>query len=444
MSKTSKIGLWELLENAVVENRLTTSSSKSKPKDSKKVSQKEKYKRWFLFADITSTVLWLYLITKIFLFDIDLYVASNANVLLLNVVYFKFVWILLLVFLLAAFFWKLKTLGLIVYILSFPLIVIFWKIPRWIYKSKSVLVFMAFMNAILLLARHFRYNLISKSIGIISIILISFVNIDYLTFTAATLLLILLVISFIRTLWLAFQSDWFLDLHERFINKVIDSEEFLNFIKPNDDVLSGELKKLKSEQYSSITLAVNTSILVNKGMLFWAHQLKRYTQKNIAAIFNGFSFLWLLLGTIIVFWFINIAIFSIYPEQFNVAHSGSRLAFLVYSISTLYSGESAGIIAVGDLSLLSNAGATLFGSIFLLTIAFNFFFLAKQSNSEKRLNTTIAILKSKAKLQEDTFKGFYDISLTEAQEKLEKMNESIYAIVAIILAKIPTDFEKDI
>ncbi len=442
MTNKNKVDIWELLESSLAaQGPQMQSQTTSDPRSpEQQLVDKKRFKKWSQIATALGVVFWFYVITKLFVIDLDVLAVSALGPSFEWILWFKSVLFLILLVVSGLFLWGWFTLFTVMYVLFFPLILVFWKIPSYIYKKRSWLLLMSFINTVGLGIKNLRYNIESKSIFIICAVLILFTNIPLVLGAAAAILLFILIWASVRTVSLVFKTDWFLQVHEKIILKFVDSSFVSSLTTVKDELKYGQLKVLNTEQVNSITSSIYFSMLVNKSLYFWAYQLKQYRQSGMMIIFNSLSFLSLFICTVLVFWLINTSVYKIDPTQFNTGSSVSLLAMFVYSMSTLFLNDAAGISPVGNIALVVRILAAFFGTIFLLTILANFLMANRHSRNNESLDNIVKVLKERAKKEDDVFRNEFSLTVDEAQEKLEQLGKGLHAFVKLLGSAIPKDF----
>jgi hypothetical protein len=87
--------------------------------------------------NLAALLFWLYAIVKVFVFDIDVYLVSLISSNFVWLLNYKFL-ILLSVILIAMFITRSLVLGFaVVYVALYPFVILFWKLPRFIWKQQS-------------------------------------------------------------------------------------------------------------------------------------------------------------------------------------------------------------------------------------------------------------------------------------------------------------------
>jgi hypothetical protein len=436
-----KVDLWSLLEQSANPLDSPPSSSTKKPSEEEARKNKKKIKRFLLFADCLSLLFWLYVLTQLFLINLDSWLVHISPEPIATLLTYKYVLFFTISIVVGVFFWKWLTAALLLYVFSFPLLAICWRIPRLLYKSQGWLGVMGFVNWAGLAIKNLRYNLISKSLAIISAVIILFTNIKFLIILAIVCLFFLLTWGSGRTVRLALRSNWFVEIHEKIINKFVNSGFLKGLVTVNEDLKTGHLSKLDNTQVSSLTNNIQFGLIATKGLYFWAYQLQQYREKYINVLFNITTFVWLLLGGALTFWLVNIGLYKIDPSQFSASDTHiSNLSMLVYSISGLFFSDGAGIIPSADLAQISRILAGLFGTVFLLTVVMNVVMILRQSKDDRTLNKTVGNLKKRAGELDDEFQGQFSISPDEALEKMVQMKRGMYSFIALLTSRIPKDF----
>lgn len=120
--------------------------------DPKIISEKQGTKlkkRKPLIRDIASILFWAYLIIKLFVFDLDIYLIQKYfpnYSWVIEKKFFIILGILAIIFLIAR---KKKILQYVLYVLFYPLILVFWKIPFLIFKQNNWILIFAFIDSII-------------------------------------------------------------------------------------------------------------------------------------------------------------------------------------------------------------------------------------------------------------------------------------------------------
>ena len=150
--------------------------------------------RWRCF-EIIAVLCWLYALTKLFVFDIDIY--------LLNLIAPGWAWLLD---------FKLTHSRLdrnrdagdkesdfgvaVLYIAFYPFVLLFWKVPRFVWKQQSWLLAFAIVNAAISFFYSFRRDFIAGTLFLICAILIVTASNSYVLMVAAAVMLAIIAFAY--------------------------------------------------------------------------------------------------------------------------------------------------------------------------------------------------------------------------------------------------------
>jgi hypothetical protein len=135
----------------------------------------------------------------------------------------------------------------------FPLILIFWKIPRAIYKTGSWIAFLAALNAVATFFTSFRYNFVSKALAVFAALAIALSTSVAIVAPAAIYLAALLVVTYYRTVRNSFSFSQFLRLQQNLIVRTFDSDFVVKMTSLDDTLKSENIVKFNSSQLQTFT-----------------------------------------------------------------------------------------------------------------------------------------------------------------------------------------------
>ena len=124
MPESAPVALWDKVDPTVLPSKDPSAAA------AKEEKEKVKWKRtkWAL-ADLVGWFIWTYAILKLFVADFDRWILANVAPQAMWLVDFRF-FVLLTALAVALLLFRKKRAWWIVYVLAFPLVVLFFKIPR--------------------------------------------------------------------------------------------------------------------------------------------------------------------------------------------------------------------------------------------------------------------------------------------------------------------------
>jgi hypothetical protein len=126
--------------------------------------------KWWCIEAV-ATIFWLYVAFKLFIFDIDRAIVDAIAPTYVWVLDYKFV--LLITFLaLSLVFIKRSTITkFVTFVIFYPFIIIFWRLPVLVYKSDNWLLPFAIVNTFVSIFRSFRFYIVSISFWLVFFVL---------------------------------------------------------------------------------------------------------------------------------------------------------------------------------------------------------------------------------------------------------------------------------
>jgi hypothetical protein len=433
------IDIWDLLERSGASNKPQAVETKAKaPEEIEK--DKKTWRRKRRLLDVMSVLLWTYAVFVLFGFDPIIWALQNLSPNNLWLANYRFVIVFIIAPTVAAFFWKWETLLGVVYILFFPLICTFWKIPRFFYNRKSWILTFSGVNVLLMLLRNLKYNLLSKSLGVLCVLIILAAQQPVLVGSAAVGLFIVFAWGVLTTLRRSTEQNWFLENQKRAIDKITKAKFVKNMTQMNEVLEQKELKELDATQATSISTAISASIFINKGLYFWAYQLQRYRKARLSIFFNCAGYAWLLLGSMLTFGLLNLALWKIDPSQYAFVYSQSKIIIFSYGASTLLLNEGSGVVPVGGVANILKLVAAFYGLVFLLAFFASSYFTWRNDRDDRALKETIEHLRKRALEQDEDLKRQVNVGADEALKRLQTLGKGFASWLIYISAAIPKDF----
>jgi hypothetical protein len=162
----------------------------------------------------------------------------------------------------------------------------------------------------------------------------------------------------------------------------------------------------------------------------WAAQLDSYRKGSAPQVFNLLSYLWLFVQSIVAFALINYALYRGDPSAFVYTTTPQLFDFFHYAInlilnSSVTSPEASSqvAIALGDLVRLS-------GPVVLVTILATFVLSTRQSRQDEQMKESIRRIKDRSRQFEVEFESQYEVSITEAMDRLKQVPGALVGIAA--------------
>jgi hypothetical protein len=428
--------IWQKVDLSVLAKQPVPDSAIESEQEKRRHARRTR--RLFLLLDITGSLVWVYVFLKLFVFDVDRalmeHLAPNA-IAILNYRFFFLLAIIACVVLFAKKYWLPLS-----YILFFPLVILLWKVPRLVYKTRSWLVLFAVINVIASFVEDFKFNFLAKTVAIFCILGILLSHSAIILIPASLALLAVLLSSYYRVIRSSFVASRFIDMQEKAITRMSEWEPVTSQMRIADDLRQPGVVKFDEEQLRRFAGSLSLGLLFVRAIYFWAYQLERYRQSPVVSFFSFMSYAWLLAISALTVWMLNLSLLKLDPAAFDFSRYPSNMQVLYYSVSGFVLNSVRAIEPVGDAAIALKIATGFFGILLLATFAANLLFSSRQQRQEAALSRAVEDLKQRAKTVEERIGIEYEVSAEDALLWLQKVGTGFVRWISLISSRIPDDF----
>ena len=428
--------LWDKVDVLVL--REGEPSEPKKEPTSDKEDSSRRLRRHLRILDVLGVVFWLYVVLKLFVYDVDreLLTALGAEG-LANYRFFFFLAILVLIVALT----KRKGVALLYvgYVLFFPFVILLWKLPRLIYKTRSWLVALAAVNVVTAVFRDFKFNVVTKSLVLLALLCVFVADTAFILVPASITLVVLLLITLYRSISATLTGSRFIDLQKSALKKIGESDFVEQFVQVPENLRDDEVEKFDKDQMTEFIGKLSNGLLAVRVTYFWAYQLERYRQSQAPTFFAFLTYVWLFIISVVTVWALNLAVLKIDPDQFTFAMYPSNLQVLYYSFVSFALNGIPALEPVGDVAITIKIMAGLMGLLLFGALITNLVLVARKRHDEE-LARTIEGFKGRARAMEAEFGQEFDIAPEAAVEWLKEIGSGAVRLLAFFTSRIPSDF----
>jgi hypothetical protein len=401
---------------------------------------KRKSRRLWLL-DAVGTIVWTYAIVKTFVFDFDVYLVQHYLPGAAWIVDSRFLILLVLVALWAAFGRRWWFLAGALYVAFFPLIVIFWKGTRLLFRTRSWVPVFALMDVLSNLIRDYRFALGSIAVGLVSAVVIVFATSRWLLIPAAVLWGGLLAVLFVRAFWRSISPSRFIRGQAVLLDRIVGSEQFSKLWQIKEELRSPAVKKFDSSQQVEFVNNMAMGVMGHRLMYWWAYQLDAYRQSPAPILFTFLSYLRLFVAAVVGFALINAALFRADAANFAYSKNPGAFDFIHYAINTLIAGSVDYLSPKSALALAVSDTAHLTGILFFITLFATALLSIRSSKQDEALRASVEVFRRRAREFDQRFSEQYEVTVAEAMKRLKDLSYGLLAVILYFSSKVPEDFE---
>lgn len=362
---------------------------------------------------LSAVVIWIYCISKVFIFDIDRFLIEKISadylwILNYKLVFFLFVFCLLL--------WCGKTTKVLLwlaYVICFPILLLLWLIPKKLYLNLPVAIIIA--PAIYDLFSNLRRTTICFCLALVGIIISSLSENKLALYASLFLLQLLIILHLWHAVKLAYSENIFNGLLSliRIINKSIDNgsmKETLFKKKDNDS-------ELENEKHQPLV----STYMLNQGFEILAEKVEKIKSKRIFDLYLLGRILQTLVIVILAYSFEYFCIYKIDALSFSYNDAPSYWSFLSYSISSLLPVQATTVTANSALAIVIAYSESFCSILIFCIIVFTFLTAARESYNQG-LDKFIEELRFTANSIVEKSLTFYGLTLENYEETVFRLN----------------------
>lgn len=428
--------IWDKVDRAVLAQVQASSTTGSEPPATRTPKKYPRVRR--VLRDLVGSVVWLYIVGQLFVVDVDRKVVEKIIPGARHVLPYKFLFVLAC-FVGVAIYWR-RLLLPALYVSFFPVVVLLWKVPKFLYKVRSGTLVLGLVNVITSAFTDFRYNVASTVAWIAGAAFALTVHSSYLQWPAIVLLAVPLVRSYWRTLRFSFRPSRFVTLQTKAIATAVSSDLATSLVELDPGLKSSKVKKFDKPQLDQFVQKVQTAIIANRFLYSWAYQLDQYRRGALPFLFSLASYIWLFLSTLFTLTLVNIAVLHISRAQFTGTVGPSVVIMLHYTLSSFVVGTITQIDAAKTGAQLLQILGGILGPTLLLTVLANFIF-SRTAAQDESLQQAVDTIKTRGDDLRARFQVNFDVTIEDAITRLEEIGSAaLLGVIAFLSKQFPEDF----
>lgn len=430
----TEANIWSKIDSSLFDDD-TATNNENETSDFAKRRKWQRYRTYLL--DPVSVLIWLYIFLQLFVFDVD---SSVLNAIVPghpDLKYYKIV-IVVIVATVIVTLWK-KIWVPALYIAFFPLVLIFWKLPRSIYKHKSAPLGLAVVNLISSVFIDLKWNTIAFAIWFVSMVVVLTIHVQFLVSISMALLFVALIRSYFRTFKYSFIPSRFVSLQRKLIGAVSKSPFLTDSVKIDDELVSDEVQVFSKSQLVKFTNNLGLAVLYNRAVYFWAHQLDEYCDGQLPTVFSALSYFWLFLFSVLTFSLINIGLLHVDATSFTYVSPPSIIEMIHYSVVSFASSSIPQVASSSALAQSIQIAEEILGPVLGITLFANVIYKVREKRQQGDLKQISQEIRQRGKVLSQDFETNYHITVREAITKLQELRYGLSVLIIYFDSQTPTD-----
>ncbi|WP_281202691.1 hypothetical protein [Cytobacillus kochii] len=374
--------------------------------------------------EVVAVLIWTYTFIKLFIFDIDTYLVRS---LLPNHTYLLKYKFTILIGLVAVFWLFTKNKQIFIwslYILFYPLILLFWRIPYFIFKQKSWVIAFTFINGIISFIVSLKYLFVTSAIYTVSATILLTSTNEALLVISCISILIILILTFYNRFEVIFKKSNLLSFYTTFFSRMDNSTLIIE-----EEITKTPVELLDEKQLERRTTNLQSIVLFNRIHLFIAKKLREYQNSKMNYAYYIVSIIGVVAFTILSFTFVNLSLYKIDPDNFSFESPPSLFTFIYYSFNNLLSTPISELKAITPISQSISMFST-FCAFLIGVILVSLILSVRSQKHQEELNEVISGFERQGELLEKLILVQYKIkNIEDALVELEKLKAILINII---------------
>lgn len=285
-----------------------------------------------IYVEFLAISFWCYVIANTFFINIDALITSTLPAQYGYVWAFKFLVFLgvsaLSLFLLP----RKRAAFLLAFVLFYPAVLLFWRLPALLIRIGSWPLAMGFINALITCVHGFRSKLLLLFIFSLCLVVCVFSNSEYALAISATMLLSVLVLFYIRATKAAFSTNALLKTYIWIVGA--SRSKATKYMKLDAQLKTVPVTQMDQAQLTKWSENLAFAVLLNRACLFAARKLHLLHTQGYLVASSALLVIFLLLVTTVTFAAVNYALYKVSPASFDASTDLSFFTFVYYSFNT--------------------------------------------------------------------------------------------------------------
>lgn len=370
-----------------------------------------------LLREICAVTLWIFVLVKVVIFDIDVYLAEKYAPSFRWLLNYRFFGLLILISAILLVIGKKPFRQFFVYIIAYPFIILFWRIPKLLFRNWALTI--AFAPAIYEASSSFRFRFILATMASLSALCIILTSNPYLLSPAMVFLGAYLIVNLYRNLRRAYRSSIFEGLADlvKKLRAQLEKGEQVLWKKVEYDPVSEKGTKDYEQQLS-------TFYMLNWGVELIAEKLHIVAKSRKPDLYLMFSWLGTVFVTSLIYAFEYWALYKMNPISFRAESMLTFWNFWGFSFGKLTPSSISSISPVSALAIILSYSELFCALLILVILVFSVLTAAREKYKDDIADFIVEVKSLGSEMQNQFFR-LYDIALADVEKILLRNNAAL-------------------
>jgi hypothetical protein len=382
--------------------------------------EKEKGKRirWIV-RELFSVACWCYLVIKVAVFDFDTYFAETYFPRLRVILDYKLLFFMCAVCVFWIVLGKKRFPKLAAYVVFYPVIVVFWRIPKLVFRHFPAAVILT--PSVFSTIETLRRLLIGTTLACLAGLCILLFSNTVLLYISMGILAVTLIIHLYASFRKAYESTVFGKLR-KILSKLtskISSDEFCKSVfdtVERNNPTSTEEQKLRTK--------LSTLYAFHGVSEYVGEKIQEVARSRKMDVYLVCRWLWTVVLVVIMYSFQYLGAYKVFPQSFSLAFRPTYWSFLGYSLDKLTHSSISPILPAGSVAAFLSYSELVCAFVILIILVFTILTVARERYKEDidGIVNEINVIES---MFEKYFVTYFNMALEEAEFFLVNNNDAM-------------------
>ncbi len=404
-------------ESAPTTPPVPTGGTERKREKRSEIRRTLRRRRAFRFLDVIAAVYWIAVLVKLFVADVDRAIVGLVAPEAMWILDLRWAVALTLVALILVMFRRGTVALSFVYVAVFPLVVIFWKVPRFFIKRRSPLLVGLAVTAVATAAMRARRVVCALAATVLSTLVIVLSNTNQLVGLAIVVLIVTLCWSVTVACLELLKSSKSLVAQRKIVEWVLENKHLEKLITPRRPN-KVSIKDWTADEARGYRDSAGIALLVHEGARLWAAALEQFRRGPFVVMLNATAVLSLFVQVVFVFSFVTMGLVEIAPEQYLMLEAPTGWTYVYYAATSCWFGEIGALQPVGPLAMAAKTLNGAIGALGLGVIVVSILIGYRTVSSDGAADEVVALLDAKTEQLQDHVHHEYMLSMDDLRLRL--------------------------
>jgi len=324
---------------------------------------------------------------------------------------------------------------LFVFVGLWPLIVVLFYVPRFLYRHRSPKLAMAVVQVAFGFIRGLRLSIVLFAATSVATAGILLANQPWFLVACLVMLFAAWSIFLVRLVRYSITPGAFLTGQRKLVSRVFDSRITDSMIMLEDKHKDPAGPAFTAEETSTVLTRLSTGLALARGSQMWATKLEEYRRGPATLLFGCLAVAAMYLQSVFTFTLINLGIYKLDAAEYVTAYPPSLATFVHYALASSAYGEISALAPRGFVAVAASAVMGLTTALVLFVFVVALIMGYRQSRTDQLATTAIAEMRASADDLEARISREYGLDADTLRTRLVQLGGGIVSLLPFLFPR---------